>query len=77
MADKTPVTTRDPRTDPKQGDVLGKGKRQRTVLGTGDWRGPWVIFQTRTCKRKGLIQQVRKEWWDKWVVGAEVIHAAE
>lgn len=64
---------RDPRTDPRRGDVLRKGKRQRKVLGRSEFRGPWVCCQTPSDEKNEIVQALRLEYWQKWAASAEAI----
>jgi hypothetical protein len=71
------MSERDPKLDPRAGDVLRKGKRTKAVIGRDEWRGPWVNYQTPTGERNGLMTAERLEWWHKWARTAEVVRAEE
>lgn len=67
------MTKRDPRVDPKKGDVLKNGAT-RTVKEVGRYGKHDVVFCTDT----------RKQWvepyigqWRRWAAKAEVIHVAD
>lgn len=67
---------RDPRVDPKPGDVLSVGGSQRQVdgvgcrFGTGEIQVGWV----RSCGDSGSMSL---KSWKRWAAKAEVIRAAE
>lgn len=72
-------TKRDPRVDPKPGDILRKGNRQRHVIKSAISGPGWMAYQTPTDMRRengGMTLEVR-EYWSKWAKNAEVIHAGE
>lgn len=71
---RTDVTTkRDPRIDPKPGDVLAKNGKKRTVLflvPCGSWAD--IYYQSQ-----GRKVRCYSGTWRDWAKGAEVFHAAE
>ena len=67
---------RDPRVDPKPGDVLGFRKGSfRHIVST---RGQWVVFHSR-CGSQWVNSAMREtlEEWREAMKDAEVIHAAD
>ena len=65
------VSDRDPRLDPRAGDVLRKGRRQRKVRRPGT-RGGAVTSEANGC----VVYSSQKQW-RRWAAGAEVLHVAE
>ena len=70
---------RDPRIDPKPGDVFIKGKRKRLVckvypLGPVAREMEWVCFTTPSSN-KGVIIAERPDIFIKWARTAEVLYA--
>ena len=63
--------TRDPRTDPRPGDVIARAGRPRTVVYRSQWGT--VIYDTR--KQSQL--RCTLATWKKWARGAEVTRAFE
>jgi hypothetical protein len=66
-------TDRDPRKDPRPGDVVGKAEISRTIT---DVTAVWVRFE-RVVKGRTYSRWNRHRVWRKWAKGAEVIHAAD
>jgi len=70
---------RDPRIEPKPGDVLCRGKQQRRVCVIGPFFKPNVIgvhYINKTSK-KGVMSWVQMMLWRTWAKKAEVLHAAD
>jgi hypothetical protein len=69
---------RNPKLDPRPGDVLKKGARQRTVLDVGDFFRPGqtgVFFKTPSQRPTEGSWEVL-EYWQRWAKNAEVLHSA-
>ena len=70
---------RDPRKDPKPGDLIGKtihGKRYRREViqitePTGQLGHKWVVYRTKGNHNACLLQI-----WQKWAEGAEVSYVS-
>jgi hypothetical protein len=62
---------RNPLSDPRPGDVVRKGKRQRSVYAR---RGNEVYYTTESS---GLIRNCWITTWCDWCRGSEVLHVAE
>lgn len=80
MTDKAKYE-RDPRVDPRSGDKLRKGKRERVVLmvypvAPRRIDGPWVVYQGPTDRKNQVIKFVRPDLWQSWAESAEVIFGA-
>jgi hypothetical protein len=69
---------RDPRVDPKPGDVFRKGNRERHIIKSIMAGNGWTAYQTGSdIKRKrGGITVEALDYWHQWAKNAEVIHAA-
>lgn len=65
-------TPRDPRVDPKPGDVLRKGKRVRTVLVVSK-----VFNRVTYTTASGIETHVLLSYWADWADNAEVLNAAD
>jgi hypothetical protein len=62
------MSERDPKLNPRAGDVLRKGNQTRMVVGMDNWL---VVFTNN---------QGNKRWtgiWQKWARTAEVVRAEE
>ena len=69
------MAARDPRVDPKLGDVLRKDGRDRTVqkcVSYGPFRDVDIHYY---CDRHSCSIFLRN--WRKWAKDAEVLHAAD
>jgi len=75
------MSDRDPRTNPKAGDVLRGPKTVRKCNWILDYEHlsftSWSLqaYQKPGCQ--GTVYGVPVEAWRKWAKNAEVIHAAE
>lgn len=71
MPQSNPPMKRDPRVDPKPGDVLRNHSTVRTVTSSAN---RWVTYYgpDREFELASSIY-----FWQKWAAEAEVIHAAE
>ena len=73
---------RDPRTDPRPGDVLRKGRYLRTIcqvmpLGPNKTEMDWIAFQSPTDIRRCHVQQYRPGLFAEWAKDAEVLKRGE
>lgn len=66
------MSGRDPRLDPRAGDVLRKGRVERRVDET--YAGG---FRVRWSKPPGWRLYCTLETWRRWAAGAEVLRVAE
>jgi len=64
---------RDPRTDPKPGDVLIYGPQWQREKVRVDKVTSSVVY----CVMGGWIHQYTMAEWNDWMVVAEVLHVAE
>lgn len=67
----TPDKTRDPRTDPKPGDVVRNGLT-RDVSFSGARTVAW-----RYLENPGFVSTSTHKTWRKWAKNAEVLHHAD
>lgn len=70
---------RDPRTDPKPGDVLHKGGWEREVTGIGNIRGYQIRYVRRylkTGRSEDRHCDTHEGWW-RWSKGAEIVRRGE
>ena len=64
--------SRDPRVDPRPGDVLEKNSLSRTVL---DVRGMDIVWGRRDSTSKPNIAWIST--WREWARTATILHTAE
>ena len=70
------MAERDPRTEPKAGDVLRVGCVTRTVLDAeGIYQKYGFIYVIETVQPRSVVPVLKQ--WRKWAKKAEVIHAAD
>lgn len=65
---------RDPRVDPKLGDVLQTEKFRRTVERIADG---YIYYRRRGIDLTGYHNRTKIGGWMRWAKNAEVIHAAD
>ncbi len=70
---------RDPRTNPKRGDVFLKGKRKRTVTDRGSFYRPDVdgVHFIIPSHRDQQFAWERLDCFQRWAKNAEVIDRAD
>ena len=78
MAAKSMAGERDPRTDPRRGDVLKREQEMRVVTTHQSerrvWYGEFVFIPDRGFN---AFAKCEIEDWPKWATDATVIHRAE
>ena len=74
------MSARDPRVDPRPGDVVRKKHRFRTVVSRGDafsnGDGLKVIYETPGGRSEVLRETTLLLYWQSWCRGAEVVSVA-
>jgi hypothetical protein len=74
---RTASAARDPRVDPKPGDILRRGRQQRRVCIVGPFIKASVHGIHYVGSDKRVMHWIIPEGWKRWAATAEVIHAAE
>ena len=65
---------RDPRKDPRPGDVVRKGAFTRQALSR---RGERFAMDYYDQARDKVVRMIALKTWKTWARGAEVLHVAE
>ena len=63
---------RDPRRDPRPGDVLQRGNETRRVYGLPELRSYWITYNDAA----NSLRACRRGSWEAWARNATVLHTA-